>query len=155
MHISEDEFVQAAHELLQHAYAFNIAHQCHEIDIRLIRTPSNAYSSTASCFLRLADVHDIIYQPSFQLPTLYNTRCGDEVLDDQQKFGSDAMWSYTEHPISGLPCLFLHPCNTATIMSELLSSGSRPLFLLSWMGIYNQIANLNLPLEFFAVKAFN
>lgn len=155
MHINGEGFVQAAHELLQYAYTFNRTSQGCEVDIRLIRTPSYAHSSTASCFLRLADSHDIIYQPSFQVPTLYRTFDGEGALGGQQRFGGDAIWSYTEHPISGLPCLFLHPCSTAAVIGELVSPDQEPLLLLHWLGIYNQIAKLNLPLEFFAVKPFN
>lgn len=155
MRISDNEFAQAAYELFQHARAFNRAGRCaEEVDVRLIHTPRDAHSSTAGCYLRLADTHDIVYQPSFQVPTLYRMDGSDLAPRNGQYFGGNAMWSYTEHPISGLPCLFLHPCNTAAIMDELALGRERPL-LLQWLGIYNRLANLQLPPEFFATKTLH
>ena len=59
--------------------------------------------------------------------------------------------SYQNHPISDLPCFWVHPCQTAEAMCEITSDvalDSNPLkYLMTWIGMVGVTVGLSLPIE--------
>ena len=60
--------------------------------------------------------------------------------------------SMTDHPISGLPVYFVHPCRTAEAMKDVLSGklaegrAVKPeVYLIMWMGLVGGAVGLNVP----------
>lgn len=59
----------------------------------------------------------------------------------------------TDHPISGLPAYFVHPCRTVEVMSNLCDSqqdgegAERDMYLLIWLGLAGGIVGLDVPVE--------
>ena len=55
----------------------------------------------------------------------------------------------TDHPVTGTPAFFVHPCQTAAAISTVAGHGEvapeRYLFL--WMGLIGQSVGLNVPME--------
>ncbi|KAG7007199.1 hypothetical protein G7Y79_00011g030970 [Physcia stellaris] len=54
------------------------------------------------------------------------------------------------HPITDFPCFFIHPCNTAEAMGELLRGRAVGAFeyLLIWLGLVGSCVGLFVPKEF-------
>ncbi|PJF18803.1 hypothetical protein PSACC_01374 [Paramicrosporidium saccamoebae] len=100
------------------------------------------YATTSSVYLQLDNDVQVFYSPSFQVPVLYfpyNTK--------STEFGEGKI-SYTEHPITGLPCLFLHPCQTAAVMKEMPFVEN---YLWAWLAVYvKDVPALTIPMEFFS-----
>lgn len=55
------------------------------------------------------------------------------------------------HPVNSLPCFWVHPCNTAEAMSEILSSLTHEVspeqYLMIWLGLVGSAVGLTLPKE--------
>lgn len=55
------------------------------------------------------------------------------------------------HPLTGIPCFWVHPCNTNAAMGELIgasASGSRVTaveYLMLWLGLAGAAVGLHLP----------
>jgi ubiquitin-like-conjugating enzyme ATG10 len=54
---------------------------------------------------------------------------------------------YKDHPLTGLPTFFVHPCNTAEAMRHVTADDSVPVsdYLFLWMGIISSSVGLTTP----------
>ena len=108
--------------------------------------------------------YTIVYSESYQVPVVYFTASWQDgrqlqlqqVWDQVQvQLSSDVVNKFstmtqTEHPLLGIPCYHLHPCNTATMMSSVLDSkmeGSDTLkwqtkYLVMWLSLVSPLVNL-------------
>lgn len=119
-------------------------------------------------------VYDIVHSPSYQVPVLYVTLQShdyqgwkplqlpvDEVYslltprahhEQLRNIGVVGALSMTDHPISGLPVYFMHPCRTGEAMEAVVNStemaSMKPeAYLMLWMGIIGSSVGLNMPVE--------
>ena len=117
-------------------------------------------------------IYDIAHSPSYQVPVLYITfkpyssndtalsilPSLDEVYDllsprslqaQMQAVGVVGAVSMTDHPVSGAPAYFVHPCRTAEAMETVTGhkSMSPARYLLLWMGLVGQGVGLDVPTE--------
>lgn len=143
--LSIEDFESSCRILFDRTINYNIKHPESQINLRLVSSPSDAVSNTASIYLCIDEDIQIHYSPTFQVPIFYL----DATLAPSDPFFTKG--SYTEHPISGLPCVYLHPCNTASVMEELVPDfGGKDDYLGHWLAVYQRmIPNLSLPNEFF------
>lgn len=108
--------------------------------------------------------YDIVHSPSYQVPVLYLTFPGrglpppDEVYEclvpaahkeQVQSVGLMGALSMTEHPISGLPAYFVHPCRTQDAMLAVTGGKEVTLerYFLLWLGVIGSSVGLSLPVE--------
>ena len=117
-------------------------------------------------------VYDVVHSPSYQVPILYLTvthlsarssRSGhspslDQVYDllvppshrpQMEAVGVMGALSMTDHPITGLPAYFVHPCRTVEAMTAVLGGTSvdPEAYLLMWMGLVGGSVGLHVPVE--------
>lgn len=118
---------------------------------------------------------DIAYSPAYQVPVLYLTFAErstnrstalpspDEVYkilvpDDfrspMRSVGVMGALSMAEHPITGTPAFFVHPCRTQEALSPLLDNansnakpGNRTSYLLLWFGVVGASVGLSVPIN--------
>ena len=116
--------------------------------------------------------YDIVHSPSYQVPVLYLTcmqfhpkgqRPGalpplDEVYEllvapsqspQMQSVGVMGALSMTDHPISGMPAYFVHPCRTSEAMSAVTAGKdvTPEQYLLMWLGLVGPSVGLEVPVE--------
>lgn len=125
----------------------------------------------------LQAIFDIIHSPSYQVPVLFlqvNVHALGKVakvhsLDDiyemlvppthrleMQAVGVLGALSMTDHPVSGLPAYFVHPCRTADAMADVVGRATVPRpteYLLLWLGLVGASVGLHVPIE--VAKAMN
>lgn len=117
---------------------------------------------------------DIAYSPTYRVPVLYLTfsevstnksialPSPDEVYEilvpedfksPMRSVGVMGALSMAEHPITGIPAYFVHPCRTQETMAPLLENASpkaRPCsgtqYLLLWFGVIGASLGLNVPI---------
>lgn len=117
---------------------------------------------------------DVAYSPAYQVPVLYLTfserstnqsialPSPDEVYgtlvpeyfkSPMRSVGVMGALSMAEHPITGIPAYFVHPCRTQEAMSPLLENASpsaKPCggtqYLLLWFGVIGASVGLNVPI---------
>ena len=131
------EFREAAEGLLAAVQEYNGKAAAEEdvIDATLHHiSAGTAYLTTAPVYLELFRAVQIFYSPPFQTPVAYFALERMHDAPTAAGFGA-ARLSCTEHPVTGLPCCYLHPCQTASIMGELGCHGPTD-YLLKWLGIY-------------------
>ena len=104
-------------------------------------------------------IFSIVYSETWQVPVLYFTvsqedriPCSrDQVLEILKE--QDDSWefvSYEEHPATGVPSLFLHPCQTKERMAQLLDHGNTPeQQLWSWMSLIFPTVGFSIPSKTF------
>jgi ubiquitin-like-conjugating enzyme ATG10 len=118
---------------------------------------------------------DIAYSPAYQVPVLYLTfaeRSGNQAIalpspdevynmlvpDDfkspMQSVSVMGALSMAEHPVTGVPAYFVHPCRTQEALSPLLdntSPGAKPCrgtrYLLLWFGVIGASVGLSVPIS--------
>lgn len=107
--------------------------------------------------------YTIVYSESYQVPVVYFTASWQDGRQlqlqqvwDQVVLPSDvnklSTLTQTEHPLLGIPCYHLHPCNTATMMSSVLENkmeGSdmpkwQTKYLVMWLSLVSPLVNLPL-----------
>lgn len=113
--------------------------------------------------------YHIIHSPSYRVPVLYFFLSHLPTTDFK---GIDAVYEYlvpqhrlgemkdvgvlgalgmANHPVTDLPCFWVHPCNTAEAMSEILSSVKHAVtpekYLMIWLGLVGSAVGLTLPKE--------
>lgn len=138
-------------------------------DIEALIAPAANYDST-----RVVQC-DIAYSPAYQVPVLYLTFADrstnrstalpspDEVYkvlvpDDfkspMRSVGVMGALSMAEHPITGTPAYFVHPCRTQEALSPLLdnaNSNAKPengtSYLLLWFGVVGASVGLSVPIS--------
>ena len=143
--LTMEEFACGAEALVDYCRKFN-ARTTKVVDMQLVST-EKPYLSAAPVYLKLGEQIDIAYSLTFQVPVPYF--CGQTTTRTLYNIDSNAMLSVAEHPITGLPCLFFHPCQSATVMAE-LGAGRDPLeYILKWLGAYNHLLGLGIPNDFF------
>lgn len=103
---------------------------------------------TASVYLQIGETAQVFYSPSYQVPVFYFPY--DNTLTAVGS-GEGPKISYAEHPITGLPVSFLHPCQTAAVIGELYANSPFGL-LLKWLGAYwQEVPNVRIPAKFFSI----
>ena len=91
--------------------------------------------------------YTIVYSESYQVPVIYFTASWQdggqlqlEQVWDQVQLSSDvnklSTLTQTEHPLLGIPCYHIHPCNTATMMSSVLNDTAKNSDTLKWQTKY-------------------
>ena len=118
--------------------------------------------------------YDIVHSPSYQVPLLYVTvKSYDnqgwkplQLLVDEayrlltprvnreqlRNVGVVGALSITDHPVSGLPVYFVHPCRTGEAMEAVMIStkkaSTKPeAYLMLWMGIIGSSVGLDMPVD--------
>lgn len=123
--------------------------------------------------------YDIVYSPTYQVPVLYITfqqPPGASITDprtvtptsvDQvhellvpasaqaqiKDVGVMGALSMTDHPVTGTPAYFVHPCRTAEVMGDLFGSADNGasddwnMYLLIWIGLVGGSVGLDVPAE--------
>ena len=113
--------------------------------------------------------YTIVYSESYQVPVMYFTASWQdggqlqlEQVWDQIKLSSDinklSTLTQIEHPLLGIPCYHIHPCNTATMMSSVLDDtvkGSGTLewqtkYLIMWLSLVSPLVNLPFSIPLFS-----
>lgn len=153
--LSPQDFLLGVTELVHSAAEYNKLAPTHHyelVDIKALPLPDRAYCATDASYLRLnSGLVEVFYSPSFQVPVFY---LSPDFIQSSivQGVGFNAMITFTEHPVTGLPSCYLHPCRTATIMEELRPA--TPLdYLKKWLGAHQNLLpppyGPVLPAEFF------
>ena len=108
--------------------------------------------------------YNIIYSESYQVPVMYFTASWQDgrLLQLQQVWDQVLLMSdvnnklstltQTEHPLLGIPCYHVHPCNTATMMSSILDDKIedsdvlrwQTRYLIMWLSLVSPLTNLPL-----------
>jgi len=112
-------------------------------------------------------VYDIVHSPSYQVPVLYITLSGLGVTsqhspEDMYKLlvpeaykeqiravGVMGALSMTEHPLTGLPAYFVHPCRTQDAMIAVGDDSnhcSAISYLTRWIGLVGSSVGLYVPI---------
>jgi ubiquitin-like-conjugating enzyme ATG10 len=120
--------------------------------------------------------YDVVYSPSYQVPVLYLTFANpstnnksipppsaDEIYSmlvprgfktPMRDVGVMGALSMAEHPITGMPAYFVHPCRTQEALAPLLGdtsrkAGSEPAveYLLLWFGVIGASVGLSVPMN--------
>jgi hypothetical protein len=142
--IEEEEFVESIKAFVKFAAEYNLSAR-RILRVRMVEI-KKYYELTAPIYLDFENDVQVFYSPTYQVPVFYFTT-------DVNECGGfrTVKTSFAEHPITGLPCYYLHPCQTATILSELASTSTPLNYLLAWIGIYaKEIPNLEIAMELFA-----
>ena len=118
---------------------------------------------------------DIAYSPAYQVPVLYLTfaECStgrsialpspddiykilvpDDFKSPMRNVGVMGALSMAEHPITGIPAYFVHPCRTQEALSPLLEDASHKAnpcggthYLLLWFGVIGASVGLSVPID--------
>ena len=128
------------------------SHSEHD-EAALKRHPSASRSKAAVV------IYDIAHSPSYRVPVLYLSSWQPpsiKLLDligrankpeAMQPGGPEAALSMTDHPVTGRPAYFVHPCRTAEAIWSL--SKSRELrpeeYLMLWFGLVGSTVGLAVP----------
>jgi ubiquitin-like-conjugating enzyme ATG10 len=119
--------------------------------------------------------YDVVYSPSYQVPVLYLTFAeattgkstplpsAEEVYDmlvprgfktPMRDVGVMGALSMAEHPITGMPVYFVHPCRTQEALAPLLEDSSQKArsepeleYLLLWFGVIGASVGLSVPVN--------
>jgi len=119
--------------------------------------------------------YDVVYSPSYQVPVLYLTFANastskstplpsaDEIYDmlvprgfktPMRDVGIMGALSMAEHPITGVPAYFVHPCRTQEALAPLLEDTSHDAeiepaveYLLLWFGVIGVSVGLSVPVN--------
>lgn len=154
--MTRNEFDASARQLFELCEAFNASDSGGCMNVQIIPI-QESIMNTATTFLRLNDAIDVIYCPNYQVPVGYIAGMVAQPEDPIQSYDlpTVAKWGFTEHPITGIYCLFWHPCQTSAVLKELTShntinrKGALEI-MLHWLGIYNHHLSLQLPAQFFS-----
>jgi ubiquitin-like-conjugating enzyme ATG10 len=110
---------------------------------------------------------DIVHSASYQVPVLYFQLCNMHwhlppsldiihsiLVPDFHKIpvrdvGLLGALSTSDHPVTGLPSFFIHPCQTQTAMASLHIDqfGQPDDYLLAWIGMIGSTVGLSVPLQ--------
>jgi ubiquitin-like-conjugating enzyme ATG10 len=112
--------------------------------------------------------YDVVHSPSYQVPVLYVTfehgvsdrglpslEQAYDLLAPQslqiqmQQIGVMGALSTTDHPATGTPAIFVHPCQTAAAMDDVAGRGeiAPGRYLLLWIGLIGCGVGLDVPTE--------
>ena len=109
--------------------------------------------------------YSVVYSESYQVPVMYFTAS----WPDGRQLQVDQVWeqvnpesapgvvdklstlTQTEHPLLGMPCYHVHPCNTATLMASVLNDDTssdeltmkwQTRYLIMWLSLVSPLVNL-------------
>lgn len=135
--------------------------------------PANSNENNETRYCSALIDYDIIHSPTYQVPVLYLTcrhppplssstttsktfpleSIFNLVVPQSHRAGLLAVGevgalSATDHPVTNLPCLFIHPCRTSEAMGEILAERdvSPEEYLMTWLGLVGKSAGLSVPL---------
>jgi ubiquitin-like-conjugating enzyme ATG10 len=119
--------------------------------------------------------YDVVYSPSYQLPVLYLTFAeattgkstplpsAEEIYEmlvpqdfktPMRDVGVMGALSMAEHPVTGMPAYFVHPCQTQDALAPLLEDHSQKArsepeleYLLLWFGVVGAGVGLSVPVN--------
>lgn len=102
----------------------------------------------------------IVYSHTYRVPVLYfrvqdleGTPCRrSQVLEWLPRQSVADNWDFVsqeEHPITGFPSFFLHPCKTSARLGKLKSNDERVSFLWAWMSMVFPAVNQAIPPSYF------
>lgn len=116
-------------------------------------------------------IYDIVHSISYQVPVLYLTFSDAKTMNSVPLPSIDDIYqmlvpdsfktpirdvgimgalSLAEHPISGTPAFFVHPCRTQDVMTTLAGKRERPEraqdYLMFWLGAIGASVGLSMPL---------
>lgn len=130
-----------------------------EEDSEVVRPPPSSASRGPPPLI----VYEILHSTSYQVPVLYISfkslprPTPEEVYkllvpeayrDQVRAVGVMGALSVTEHPITGLPVYFVHPCRTQEVMAGHRGGEGRPEeYLMVWMGAIGASVGLSVPVE--------
>ncbi|KAK1071160.1 hypothetical protein LTR74_003541 [Friedmanniomyces endolithicus] len=107
----------------------------------------------------LVVLYDIVYSPSYRVPVLYLTHRSDPSADmhelltpalykpQLQRTGPLGALSMTDHPVTGIPAYFVHPCRTAEGMAAVggMTAQAPVEYLSLWLGLVGPGVGLAIP----------
>ncbi|KAJ9201133.1 hypothetical protein DTO027B5_7711 [Paecilomyces variotii] len=119
---------------------------------------------------RIEIEYSIVRSPTYQVPVLYFTwrhappagprgidavytyLVPDQYKDELQAVGVLGAISMGDHPETGTPAYFVHPCNTADALTQIADGKNLDpeSYLLLWFGLVGNCVNLHLPRELLA-----
>ena len=109
--------------------------------------------------------YSVVYSESYQVPVMYFTAS----WPDGRQLQVDQVWeqvnpesapgvidklstlTQTEHPLLGMPCYHVHPCNTATLMASVITDDTnsdepevkwQTRYLVMWLSLVSPLVNL-------------
>lgn len=106
----------------------------------------------------------VVYSSTYQVPVLYfqashldgRMLTWEEVWADVPSHhrDEDIRWNFItqqEHPVTGVPCFHIHPCETKALMTSLTADASTPSpsssnYLMAWLSAVGPVVGLHLPL---------
>ena len=117
--------------------------------------------------IRYTVVYDIVYSPTYMVPVLYviikqpldqprmsleeiyDTLIPAAQRDQLRSVGPMGSLSMTNHPVTGMPAYFIHPCKTQEAMAAVAADRVLvPLeYLTLWLGLVGPSVGFSLPLE--------
>lgn len=123
-------------------------------------------ASTTPTFSAPLVAYDIIHSPSYQVPVLYMSfrnlpserpPSPEEVYRmivpdthkaSMQAVGNMGALSLAEHPVTGMPACFVHPCRTREAMEPILRGRSVKAveYVVLWLGTIGASVGLDVPL---------
>ena len=117
--------------------------------------------------------YTIVYSESYQVPVIYFTAS----WQDGRQLHLHEVWeqipstsdivdklstlTQTEHPILGIPCYHVHPCNSAVMMSSVLEDARQDddnvkwqtRYLIMWLSLISPLVNLPFSASLFRISA--
>ena len=109
--------------------------------------------------------YSVVYSESYQVPVIYFTAS----WPDGRQLNVDQVWeqvnpesatgvidklstlTQTEHPLMGMPCYHVHPCNTTTLMASVLNDSAdcdepavkwQTRYVIMWLSLVSPLVNL-------------
>ncbi|PVD23243.1 hypothetical protein C0Q70_16506 [Pomacea canaliculata] len=107
--------------------------------------------------------HHIVYSPSYAVPVLYFNvykpnghrleleELWNRVPKEHHIRMLEHKWAtltQQEHPVLGSPYFTLHPCHTATLMSQVPQADNKRYYLIKWLSSVGPVAGLELSPEY-------
>lgn len=100
--------------------------------------------------------HHIVYSASYQVPVIYFKAFYSDGTPLSQKeifqyiipdSYQDAIISQNDHPILGIPCWYVHPCDTRSLMKTMTFDSSD--YIKVWLSVYGPIVKCNISASMF------
>lgn len=100
--------------------------------------------------------HHIVYSTSYQVPVIYfkATFSDGTPLSHNEIFQyiipdtyQDAVVSQNDHPILGIPCWYIHPCDTRSLMNTMTFDPVD--YIKVWLSAYGPIVKCSIPTSMF------
>lgn len=105
--------------------------------------------------------HHIVYSTSYQVPVLYFRAFHDSgsplSLEEIYQHIIPPLFHETtvsqmEHPVLGIPCWYIHPCDTRQLMSTMQYESLD--YIKSWLSVYGPIARCPINTDMFLQNSY-